>query len=60
MPLAGLIVWTLIGVAGAVLSPILAVWSVFIGAGFIAYLGILLSRFTGENFLDKNEAKERL
>jgi hypothetical protein len=53
MPLAGLIVWTLIGVAGAFLSPILAVWSLFIGAGFIAYLGIFLSRFTGENFLDK-------
>jgi hypothetical protein len=55
MPLAGLIVWTLIGVAGAFLSPILAVWSLFIGAGFIAYLGILLSRFTGEDFLDKNK-----
>jgi hypothetical protein len=23
--------------------------------GFIAYLGIMLSRFTGENFLDKNK-----
>jgi hypothetical protein len=57
MPLAGLIVWTLIGVAGAFLSPILAVWSLFIGAGFIAYLGIFLSRFTGENFLDKKRPK---
>jgi hypothetical protein len=53
MPLAGLIAWTLIGLAGAFLSPTLAVWSLFIGAGCIAYLGILLSRFTGENFLDK-------
>ena len=51
MPLAGLIVWTLIGVAGAFLPPILAVWSLFIGAGFIAYLGMILSRFTGEDFL---------
>ena len=51
MPLAGLAVWTLIGFAGALLPPILAVWSLFIGAGFIAYLGIMLSRFTGENFL---------
>lgn len=57
MPLAGLIVWTLIGVAGAFLSPILAVWSLFIGAGFIAYLGIVLSRFTGEDFLDKRKPK---
>jgi hypothetical protein len=57
MPLAGLIVWTLIGAAGAFLPPILAVWSLFIGAGFIAYLGIVLSRFTGEHFLDKNKPK---
>lgn len=57
MPLAGLIVWTLIGIAGAFLPPILAVWALFIGAGFIAYLGMMLSRFTGENFLDKNKPK---
>src|SRR5437660_3558877 len=57
MPLAGSIVWTLIGIAGAFLPPILAVWSLFIGTGFIAYLGIMISRFTGENFLDKNKPK---
>ena len=57
MPLAGLIVWTVIGIVGAFLPPILAVWSLFIGAGFIAYLGIVLSRFTGENFLDKKRPK---
>ena len=57
MPLAGLIVWTLIGVAGVFLSPILAVWSLFIGTGCIAYLGMTLSRFTGENFLDKKKPK---
>lgn len=57
MPLAGVIVWTLIGIAGAFLPPILAVWSLFIGTGFIAYLGITLSRFTGENFLDKKRPK---
>ena len=57
MPLAGLIVWTLIGVAGAFLPPILAVWSLFIGTGFIAYLGMILSRLTGENFLDKKKPK---
>jgi hypothetical protein len=55
MPLAGLIVWTLIGIAGAFLPPILAVWSLFIGAGFIAYLGMMLSRLTGEHFLDKKK-----
>jgi hypothetical protein len=57
MPLAGMIVWTLIGIGGALLPPILAVWSLFIGTGFIAWLGMMLSRFTGENFLDKNKPK---
>src|SRR5258707_156198 len=57
MPLAGSIVWTLIGIAGAFLAPILAVWSLFIGTGFIAYLGMMLSRFPGENFLKKNKRK---
>jgi len=57
MPVAGLIVWALIGLAGAFLSPILAVWALFIGAGFIAYLGMILSRFTGEDFLDKTKPK---
>jgi hypothetical protein len=57
MPLAGSLVWTLIGIAGAFLPPVLAVWSLFIGTGFIAYLGIMLSRFTGENFLDKDKPK---
>ncbi len=57
MPLAGVIVWTLIGIAGAFMPPILAVWSLFIGTGSIAFLGIQLSRFTGENFLDKNKPK---
>ena len=33
----------------------LAVWSLFIGAGFIAYLGMILSRFTGEDFLVKKK-----
>jgi hypothetical protein len=57
MPLAGLIVWTLIGIAGVFLPPIVRVWSLFIGTGFIANLGIALSRFTGENFLDKTRPK---
>ena len=42
---------------GSILPPILAVWSLFIGTGFIACLGMMLSRFTGENFLDKNKPK---
>ena len=32
-PIAGLIVWTVIGIAGAVLDPVAAVWVLFIGTG---------------------------
>ena len=56
-PLAGLIVWTLIGFIGIFFSDFIAVWSIFIGTGSIVYLGIFISKFTGENFLDKNKPK---
>lgn len=57
MPIAGAIVWALIGVAGATLPPVQAVWALFIGTGSIAYLGIFISKFTGENFTDKSKPK---
>lgn len=56
-PLAGLIIWSFIGLIGIFFSDFIAVWSKFIGAGSIVYLGIFLSKFTGENFLDKNKPK---
>lgn len=56
-PLAGLIVWTIIGFIGIFFSDFVAVWSIFIGTGSIVYLGLFLSKFTGENFLDKNKPK---
>ncbi|PIB39460.1 DUF7010 family protein [Maribacter sp. 4G9] len=56
-PLAGLIVWFLIGLCGIFFSPVVAVWSIFIGTGSIVYLGIFLSKFTGEHFLDKSKPK---
>ncbi|MDN3724942.1 hypothetical protein QRD02_11150 [Aequorivita sp. SDUM287046] len=56
-PLAGLIVWTIIGFAGIFFSDFIAVWTIFIGTGSIVYLGLFLSKFTGENFLDKSKPK---
>ncbi len=56
-PLAGLIVWTIIGIIGIFFSDFVAIWSIFIGTGSIVYLGLFLSKFTGENFLDKNKPK---
>jgi len=56
-PLAGLLVWTLIGFIGIFFSDFVAVWSIFIGTGSIVYLGLFISKYTGENFLDKNKPK---
>ncbi len=56
-PLAGMIVWAIIGIAGATLSSYATVWVLFIGTGSIVYLGLFISKYTGENFLDKNKPK---
>lgn len=56
-PLAGLIAWLTVGIA-ALLLPIKAtVWVLFIATGSIVYLGMLISKFTGEDFLDKTKPK---
>lgn len=56
-PLSGLIVWIIIGVVGLLFSNFIAVWSIFIGTGSIVYLAMFISKFTGENFLDKTKPK---
>lgn len=53
MPIAGLVAWTLIGIAGALLPLGLAAWAVFIGTGTIFYLGAFIGRFTGEDLLGR-------
>ncbi|MFO0964987.1 MAG: hypothetical protein U0793_05270 [Gemmataceae bacterium] len=57
MPLAGMVAWAIVGVAGALLPPLPAVWVLFGATGSIVLLGIFFSRFTGENFLDKQRPK---
>ena len=56
-PYAGLIVWLLIGIAGLILPVKWTVWVLFIGTGSIVYLALFISKFTGENFLDKSKPK---
>ncbi len=56
-PLAGLIVWTIIGIVGVFFSDFIAVWSIFIGTGSIVYLAMFISKLTGEDFLDKTKPK---
>jgi ethanolamine transporter EutH len=57
MPLAGVVAWSIVGVAGVFLPPGPEAWVLFGATGAILYLGLLFSRFTGENFLDKQRPK---
>ena len=57
MPFAGIVAWAVVGVAGTTLGPTGAVWTLFIATGSIAYVGILLSRFTGERLYDLSRPK---
>lgn len=55
MPIAGAFAWSLVGLAGALLDPVKAVWTLFIATGSIFYLGLLVARFTGEDLLGRDE-----
>ena len=57
MPLAGLIAWSVVGVGGMLLPPFPAVMVLFAATGSIVYLGMGISRFTGENFLQQSKTK---
>ena len=56
-PLAGLIAWLIVGFAGITMPVTITVWVLFIATGSIIYLALFISKFTGENFLDKNKPK---
>ena len=57
MPLAGLIAWLVIGIAGMTLPITPTVWILFGMTGSIVYLGMAISKFTGEDFLDRTKPK---
>jgi hypothetical protein len=57
MPLAGMVAWTVVGIAGAFLSPVLRVWALFGATGSILFLGMFFSRFTGERLTDPSRPK---
>ena len=57
MPLAGMIAWSVVGVAGLFLPSGPEILVLFGATGSILYLGLFLSRFTGENLLDKQRPK---
>lgn len=57
MPLAGVVAWTVVAIGGATLGPTGAVWTLFLATGSIAYLGLMLSHFTGERLYDRTKPK---
>ena len=56
-PIAGLIAWLLVGFSGVTMPLAITVWVLFIATGSIVYLALFISKFTGEDFLDKNKPK---
>lgn len=56
-PIAGLIAWLAVGIAGLILPERQVIGVLFAATGSIVYLGMFISRFTGENFLRKNKPK---
>jgi len=47
----------LIGITSFFFDPGTMTWVIFLGTGSIVYLGMFLSKFTGENFMDRSKPK---
>ena len=56
-PIAGLIAWSVVCISGLFFSDTIMVWVLFIATGSIVYLAMGISKFTGENYLDKTKPK---
>lgn len=57
MPLAGTVVWALLGISAPFVSELTITWLLYIGTGAIFYLGAGLSYLTGERFFAKKAEK---
>jgi hypothetical protein len=55
MPIAGTIAWTIIGLTSPFVSVDLAAWILFICTGMIFALGLLISRYLGEDLIGKTQ-----
>lgn len=56
-PIAGMIAWSIVGIAAFFLDTFAVSIVLFAATGSIVYLGMFISKFTGENFLDKSRPK---
>ena len=57
MPIAGTIAWAVVAVAGVVATPFGMVMTLFAATGVIPFLGMAVSKLTGEDFLDRSRPK---
>ncbi len=55
MPLAGTIIWAILGLTAPFVSDFVITWLLYIGTGSIFYLGTGLSYVTGERFFAKDK-----
>lgn len=56
-PIAGLIAWLIVAISGLFFPDKITVWVLFIATGSIVYLAMGVSKFTGEDYLDKSKPK---
>ncbi|HWV15842.1 MAG TPA: hypothetical protein VN030_10465 [Cellvibrio sp.] len=56
-PIAGVLAWSVVAISSLFMSPYNVSILLFIVTGMIVYLGMFISRFTGENFLAKDKPK---
>ena len=56
-PIAGLIAWLIVGISGLFLPDQITVWVLFGATGSIVYLAMGISKWTGEDYLDKSKPK---
>ena len=52
-----MIAWLITGISGLFFPDKVTVWVLFIATGGIVYLGLFISKFTGEDFFDKSKPK---
>jgi len=57
MPLAGVIMWNLVGLSGLLFDDRITAWVLFVATGSIVYLGMFLSKFTGEDFMNRSKPR---
>lgn len=56
-PITGAFVWLVIGIISLFATDYVTVMAIFFGTGSIVYISMAVSKWTGENFIDKNRPK---